>query len=247
MLKITTDGLWETISKANSLIGSKLKQVNIIVNNFTAESFVGGNMDNFPKGSTSAENNEVVWRHQRTGDRDMDHSVCSTKMLLDIIKSWCNILILSWIWQHIIIRFRCKTIKTSHPTINCGQKFQSTASWCNVSAGNCYTESGIKILSLLKSPCLIILHTDPIFQRISPPLDLSSQRAAKSLLSSLNNPWTWLKLCSIRWCWMNDGSIVLAVFSCIWLRTVNHLWFSSATQFKELSLCRFDLNTYCWW
>ena len=86
-LKITTDGLWETISKVNSLINSKEKQVNIIVDNFTAESLTGGKMDNFPKGSTSAENNEVVQRHQRTGDRDMDHSACSTEMPLDIIES----------------------------------------------------------------------------------------------------------------------------------------------------------------
>ena len=81
------DGLWETISKVNSLIDSKEKQVNIIVDDFAAESFAGGKMDNFPKGSTSAENNEVVRRHQRTGDRDMDHSACSTEMPLDIIKS----------------------------------------------------------------------------------------------------------------------------------------------------------------
>ena len=59
-LKITMDGLQETISKVNSLIYSKEKQVNIIVNDFTAESFTGGKMDDFPKGSTSAENNEVV-------------------------------------------------------------------------------------------------------------------------------------------------------------------------------------------
>ena len=87
VLKITADGLQETISKVNSLIDSKEKQVNIIVNDFTAESFAGGKMDNFPKGSTSAENNEVVQRHKRTGDRDMDHSACSTEMPLDIIKS----------------------------------------------------------------------------------------------------------------------------------------------------------------
>ena len=86
-LKITADGLRETISKVNSLIDSKEKQVNIIVDDFAAESFAGGKMDNFPKGSTSAENNEVVRRHQRTGDRDTDHSACSTEMPLDIIKS----------------------------------------------------------------------------------------------------------------------------------------------------------------
>ena len=89
MLKITVDGLQETISKVNSLIDSKEKQENIIVDDFAAELFAGGKMDNFPKGSTSAENNEVVWRHKRTGDtsRDMDHSACSTEMPLDIIKS----------------------------------------------------------------------------------------------------------------------------------------------------------------
>ena len=54
-LKITADGLWETISKVNSLINSKEKQVNIIVDDFAAESFAGGKMDNFPKGLTSAE------------------------------------------------------------------------------------------------------------------------------------------------------------------------------------------------
>ena len=81
------DGLQETISKVNSLIDSKEKQVNIIVDNFAAELFAGGEMNNSPKGSTSVENNEVVWRHQRTGDRDMDHSACSTKVPLDIIKS----------------------------------------------------------------------------------------------------------------------------------------------------------------
>ena len=48
------------------------------------ESFMGGKMDNFPRGLTSAENNKVVWRHQR-GGRDMDHSACSTEMPLDII------------------------------------------------------------------------------------------------------------------------------------------------------------------
>ena len=87
MLKITMDGLWEVISNINSLINSKEKQVNIIVNDFAVELFVGGKMDNFPKGSTSAENNKVVQRHQRTGDRDMDHSACSTEMPLDIIES----------------------------------------------------------------------------------------------------------------------------------------------------------------
>ena len=48
-LKITTDGLQETISKVNNMIDSKEKQVNIIINDFAAESFTGGKMDNFPK------------------------------------------------------------------------------------------------------------------------------------------------------------------------------------------------------
>ena len=93
-----------------------------------------------------------------------------------------------------------------------------------------------KILSLSKSPCSIILHTDSIFQRISLPLDSSSRRAIKSLPSSLNKPWTWLKLCSICWYRMNDGSIVLVEFACAWPRTVNRLWFSSATQLNEMSI-----------
>ena len=66
-LKITADGLWETISKVNNMIDSKEKQVNIIINDFVAESFAGGKMDNF-KRSSSGENSEVVQRHQRTGD-----------------------------------------------------------------------------------------------------------------------------------------------------------------------------------
>ena len=106
----------------------------------------------------------------------------------------------------------------------------------NLSTGSCYTEDGIKFLSLLKSPCSIILHTDSIFWRISPPLDLSNQRAVKSLLSSLNNPWTWSKLCLIHWYWMNDGSIVLVQCVCAWPRTINCLWFSLAMQFNELSI-----------
>ena len=68
MLKITVDGLWETISKVNNMINSKEKQVNILINDFVAESFAGGKMDNFPKRSSSGENSEVVQRHQRTGD-----------------------------------------------------------------------------------------------------------------------------------------------------------------------------------
>ena len=84
-LKINVDGLWETISKVNNMINSKEKQVNIIINDFAAELFAGGKMDNFPKRSSSGENSEVVKRHQRTGDRDMDHSAFSTGMLLDIV------------------------------------------------------------------------------------------------------------------------------------------------------------------
>ena len=57
------DGLQETISKVNGLVDSKKKQVNMIIDDFAAESFMGGKMDNFSRGSTSAENNEVVWRH----------------------------------------------------------------------------------------------------------------------------------------------------------------------------------------
>ena len=49
--------------RVNGLIDSKEKQVNIIIDDFTAESFVGGRMDNSPRGLTSVENNEVVWRH----------------------------------------------------------------------------------------------------------------------------------------------------------------------------------------
>ena len=86
-LKITVDGLWETISKVNNMINSKEKQVNIIINNLVAESFMGGKMDNFPKRSGSGENSKVVKRHQRTGDGDMDHSAFSTEMLLDIVNS----------------------------------------------------------------------------------------------------------------------------------------------------------------
>ena len=86
-LKITVDGLWETISKVNNMIESKEKQVNIIINDFAAESFTGGQMNNFPKRSSSGENSEVVKRHQRTGDGDMDHSAFSTEMLLDIVSS----------------------------------------------------------------------------------------------------------------------------------------------------------------
>jgi hypothetical protein len=67
-LKITADGLRETISKVNNMIDSKEKQVNILINDFAAESFAGGKMDNFPKRSSSGENSEVVQRHQRTGD-----------------------------------------------------------------------------------------------------------------------------------------------------------------------------------
>ena len=78
MLKITMDGHQETISKVNNMIDSKEKQVNIIINNFVAESFVGGKMDNSPKRLSSGENSEVVQRHQRTGDGDMDHSTFST-------------------------------------------------------------------------------------------------------------------------------------------------------------------------
>ena len=73
MLKITTDGLQETISNVNDMINSKEKQVNIIINDFAAELFMGGKMDNFPKRSSSGENSDVVQRHQRTGDGDMDH------------------------------------------------------------------------------------------------------------------------------------------------------------------------------
>ena len=58
------DGLRETISKVNNMIE---KQVNILINDFAAESFAGGKMDNF-KRSSSGENSEVVQRHQRTGD-----------------------------------------------------------------------------------------------------------------------------------------------------------------------------------
>ena len=86
-LKITMDGLQETISKVNNMIDSKEKQVNIIINDFVAESFVGGKMDNFPQRSSSGENTEVVQRHQRTGDGDMDHSAFSTEMPLDIVNS----------------------------------------------------------------------------------------------------------------------------------------------------------------
>ena len=68
VLKITVDGLQETISKVNNMIDSKEKQVNILINNFAAESFTGGKMDNFPKRSSSGENSKVVQRHQRTGD-----------------------------------------------------------------------------------------------------------------------------------------------------------------------------------
>ena len=50
------------------MIDSKEKQVNILINDFAAESFAGGKMDNFPKRSSSGENSEVVQRHQRTGD-----------------------------------------------------------------------------------------------------------------------------------------------------------------------------------
>ena len=67
-LKITADGLWETISKVNNMIDSKEKQVNILINDFVAESFAGGKMDNLPKRSSSGENSKVVQRHQRTGD-----------------------------------------------------------------------------------------------------------------------------------------------------------------------------------
>ena len=77
-LKITTDDLQETISKVNNMIDSKEKQVNIIINNFVAELFMGGKMDNFPKRSSSGENSKVVQRHQGTGDGDMDHSTFST-------------------------------------------------------------------------------------------------------------------------------------------------------------------------
>ena len=77
-LKITVDGLQETISKVNDMINSKEKQVNIIINDFVAELFTGGKMDNFPKRSSSGENSKVVQRHQRTGDGDMDHSTFST-------------------------------------------------------------------------------------------------------------------------------------------------------------------------
>ena len=66
-LKITADGLWETISKVNNMIDSKEKQVNILINDFATESFAGGKMDNL-KRSSSGENSEVVQRHQRTGD-----------------------------------------------------------------------------------------------------------------------------------------------------------------------------------
>ena len=72
-LEITADGLQETISKVNNMIDSKEKQVNIIINDFAAESFMGGKMDNFPKRLSSGENSEVVQGHQRTGDGDMDH------------------------------------------------------------------------------------------------------------------------------------------------------------------------------
>ena len=77
-LKITADGLQETISKVNKMIDSKEKQVNIIINDFAAELFVGGKMENFHKRSSSGENSEVVQRHQGTGDGDMDHSTFST-------------------------------------------------------------------------------------------------------------------------------------------------------------------------
>ena len=87
VLKITMDGLRETISKVNNMIDSNEKQVNIIINDFVAESFAGGKMDNFPKRSSSGENSEVVQRHQRTGDGDMDHSTFSTEMSLDIVNS----------------------------------------------------------------------------------------------------------------------------------------------------------------
>ena len=84
-LKITVDGLWETISKVNKMIDSKEKQVNIIINNFAAESFMGGKIANFPKRSGSGENSKVVQRHQGTGDGDMDHSTFSTQMPLNIV------------------------------------------------------------------------------------------------------------------------------------------------------------------
>ena len=67
-LKITADGLWETISKVNNMIDSKDNQVNILLNDFVAELFTGGKMDYFPKRSSSGENSKVVQRHQRTGD-----------------------------------------------------------------------------------------------------------------------------------------------------------------------------------
>ena len=87
MLKITMDDLWETISKVNNMINSKEKQVNIIINDFVAESFTGGKMDNFPRTSSSGENSKVVQRHQRTEDGDMDHSTFSNEMPLDIVNS----------------------------------------------------------------------------------------------------------------------------------------------------------------
>ena len=80
------------------------------------------------------------------------------------------------------------------------------------STGSCYIEAGIKFLSLSKSPRSIILHTDSIFQRISLPLDLSSQRATPELsqqpmdmieivlnMLMLNERWVhrvgWIRVC----------------------------------------------------
>ena len=177
---------------------------------------------------------------ERTGDGDMDHSTFSTEMPLDIVNSWCSILILLLM----LTAWHDKVQVQDHGNITSDNKL-----WSKIivykeiheiyqpeSTRSCYTEDGIKFLSLSKSPCSIIFHTDSIFQRILLPLDLSSWRAVKSLPSSLNNPWTWLKLCSIRWCWMNNGSIVLVEFTCAWPRTINRLWFSSAMQFNKLSI-----------
>ena len=161
-------------------------------------------------------------------------------MPLGIVNIWCSILILLLM----LTAWHDKVQVQDHWNITPDNKLWSKIivykevheMYQPESTRSCYTEDGIKFLSLSKSPCSIILHTDSIFWRISPPLDLSSWRAIKSLLSSLNNPWTWSKLCLICWCWMNDGSIMLVKFTCAWLRTVNHLWFSSATQFNELSI-----------
>ena len=81
MLKITADGVWETLSRVNRLIDSKEKQVNIVIEDFSAESFVGGKMDSVLSESTDIE---VVRKHQRSGVSGLQ-LICFTDLSVDSV------------------------------------------------------------------------------------------------------------------------------------------------------------------